>query len=59
MISVSRITLKFQKFCMKTTSCQTFLHIASSPNPNWTLGGMIKLGGNQKLLVGLALWFPL
>jgi len=43
MISVFGIALKFQKFCMKTTPCQTFLHIASSPNPNWIFGGMIKL----------------
>jgi hypothetical protein len=48
MISVFGITLKFQKFCMKTTPCQTFLHIASSPNLIWILGGMIKLKGNQK-----------
>jgi len=48
MISVSGIALKFQNFCIKTTPCQTFLHVTSSPNPNWTLGGMIKLGGNQK-----------
>jgi len=47
-IYVSRIALKFQNFCMKTTPCQTFFHIASSPNSNWTLGGMIKLGGQSK-----------
>jgi hypothetical protein len=57
MISVSGIALKFQNFCMKTTPGQTFLHIASSLNPNW-IGGMIKLEGNKKLLVGLAPRFP-
>jgi len=49
MISVSGIALKFQNFGMKTTPGQTFLYIASSLNPIWTLEGMIKLGGNQKM----------
>ena len=50
MISVSRIAMKFQKFCMKTTPCQTFLHIASSPNPNWILGGHDQARGQSKAL---------
>jgi len=49
MISVSGIALKFKKFCMKTTPCQTFLYIASSLNSIWILEGMIKIGGNQKM----------
>jgi hypothetical protein len=48
MISVSGIALKFQKLCMKTTPCQTFLHIASSLNLNWTLGGHDQAEGQSK-----------
>jgi hypothetical protein len=47
-IFVFEIALKFQKFCMKTTLCQTFLHIASSPNPNWTLGGHDQVARQSK-----------
>ena len=58
MISVSGIILKFQEFCMKTTLCQTYLHITLSSNLIWILASMIKRRGNLAKHIGLVPWFP-
>jgi len=59
MIFVVGITWKFQKFCMKTFPCTkklklSFTYPQPKVNPIEHLGGMIRLGGNQKHMVGLA-----
>jgi hypothetical protein len=48
MISVSGIALKFQKFCMKTTPYQTFLHISLIPKPELNTWGHDQAGGQSK-----------